>query len=285
MSDETYRWSKKKAEKIFKNKRRYIKKTIEKKIPIYEPLDVETTYREFLSWIQDEDFEVIREIPAGCKVKVFFIGKILVGFKVNLFLNDLIKNFLIERAYYALEEKYIKRRIMNKLGILDPNDIRVLEIVDFIMKGIEKDGLAGLKKFEERCNFKYFLGMVVTRLMYNCWREQYKTKENLEKFDRDFDALFDRPVDDPYQLMIEWEDEELKKEAAEILPQVLKTLAPEEKLVVKWKYEEDINTSAIARALGRTRHKTEKLIKETGEKIRMEILSRIRNKGGKNGTP
>ena len=168
VSDKVYCWSKEKAEKIFKKNLRHIKHTIERKINIYKPLKVETTYPELLEWIQDEEFKVIREIPTG--------------FKVKTFLDDLIKNFLIERAYYALAEKYIRNRMMKKLDVSDPNDIRILEIADFIMKEIEKDGLARLKNFEERAEFKYFLGMVVTRLWYDFLREHYQTKKNLTKF-------------------------------------------------------------------------------------------------------
>jgi len=276
MTLKTYSWTKEKAEKIFKKNLRHIKNTIERKIHLYKPLAVETIYPEFLEWLQQAEFKVIREIPPGCKEKVFFLRKILAGFKVKPFLDHLLKNFLIERAYYALEEKYIRNRLMKKLNVSDPNDIRILEITDFIMQEIEKDGLARLKKFEERADFKCFLGMVITRLWYDFLREQYKAKRNLTKFDHEFESLFDRPVDSSYDLVIKSEDEELKKEAARILPQILENLAPEEILAIKWKYEDDLNISAISRALGKTRYKTEKLIEETEEKIRRKILLRIK---------
>jgi RNA polymerase sigma factor (sigma-70 family) len=262
MTLQTYCWSKEKAEKIFKKNLRHIKNTIERKIDLYKPLEFETTYPEFLEWIQQEEFKVIREIPTG--------------FKVKTFLDDLVKNFLIERAYYALAEKYIRNRMMRKLEVSDPNDIRVLEITDFIMKEIEKDGLARLKKFEERAEFRYFLGMVITNLWYDFLREIYKAKKNLTKFDSEFESLYERPVDSPYDLIIKLQDEELKKEAAGMLPQILENLAPEEKLAIKWKYEDDLNISSISRALGKTRYKTEKLLEETEEKIRRKILLKIK---------
>ena len=271
MGDRAYDWSKVKAGKIFKKNFRHMKNTIERKIDLYKPLNLETTYPEFLEWIQDGEFKVIRQIPAGCKVKTL--------------LDDLVKNFLIERAYYALAERYIRNRLMKKLDISDAHDIRVLEIADFIMKEIEKDGLARLKKFEERAEFRYFLGMVVTRLWYDFLREHYQTKKHLTKFDREFESMFERPMDSPYDLTIKLEDEELKKKAAEILPQILDSLAPAEKMAIKWKYEDDLNISAISRALGKTRYKTEKLIEETEEKIRKKILLRIKDKGGQNDSP
>jgi len=271
MTSKAYCWNKEKAEEIFKKNLRYMKSTIERKIDLYKPLKVETAYLEFLQWLKQEEFKVIREIPPG--------------FKVKIFLDDLIKNFLIERAYYALSEKYIRNRIMKKLEVSDPNDIRVLEITDFIMKEIEKDGLARLKKFEERAEFRYFLGMVITNLWYDFLREIYKAKKNLTKFDSEFESLYERPVDSPYDLSIKLEDEELKKKAAGILPEILEKLLPPEELVIKWKYQDDLTLSAISRALGKTRYKTEKLIEETESKIRRKILLRIKNKGGQNDTP
>jgi RNA polymerase sigma factor (sigma-70 family) len=251
------------SEEIFRKNLRHIKNTIERKIDLYKPLKVETAYTEFLKWIQQEEFKVIREIPTG--------------FRVKTFLDDLIKNFLIERAYYALAENYIRNRMMRKLEVTDPNDIRILEITDFIMKEIEKDGLARLKKFEERAEFKYFLGMVITNLWYDFLREHYKAKKNLTKFDREFESMFERPVDSSYDLMIKLEDEKLKKEAAGILLQILENLTLEEKMVIKWKYEDDLTISAISRALGKTRYKTERLIEETEEKIRKKISLKIKD--------
>lgn len=259
------------AEKIFENKRKYIRRIMEEKIDIYEPLDVEAIYREFLEWVQDKEFKVLREIPADYKVKIFLIGKILPVYRVKAFLSDLIKNFLIERAYYALAERLIQKRIMKRFDISDPNDIRVLEIADFIMKEIEEDNLARLKKFEERSKFKYFMGIVVTHLLFDFLRLHYKTKKNVTTFAPEFEALFERPVDSPYDLLIKLEDEESKKKAAEILPQILENLEPEEKLAIEWKYEEGMSTSAIARAFGTTRYKTEKFI----EKLEYEISKKI----------
>ncbi|NIM15811.1 MAG: hypothetical protein GTO45_27790 [Candidatus Aminicenantes bacterium] len=259
------------AEKIFKNKHKYIRRIMEEKIDIYEPLDVEAIYREFLEWIQDEEFKVIRKIPENYKVKVFLIGKILPVYSVKAFLNDLIKNFLIERTYYALAERLIQKRIMKRFDISNPNDIRVLEIADFIMKEMEEDNLARLKKFEERSKFKYFMGIVVTHLLFDFLRLHYKTKKNVTTFAPEFEALFERPVDSPYDLLIKLEDEESKKKAAEMLPQILENLGPEEKLAIQWKYEEGMSTSAIARAFGTTRYKTEKFI----EKLEYEISKKI----------
>lgn len=278
------------AEKIFKYKRKYIRSIMEEKIDIYEPLDVEAIYREFTEWIQAEEFKVLREIPAD--YKVFIIGKILPVYRVKAFLNDLIKNFLIERAYYALAERLIQKRIMKRFDISDPNDIRVLEIADFIMKEIEEDNLARLKKFEERSKFKYFMGIVVTRLLFDFLRLHYKTKKNVTTFAPEFEALFERPVDSPYDLLIKLEDEEAKKKAAEILPQILENLGPEEKLAIQWKYEEGMSTSATARAFGTSRYKTEKFIEKLEYEIAKKILKGTASPpykkngiGGKHGAP
>ncbi len=279
------------AKKIFKNKRKHIRSIMEEKIDIYEPLDVEAIYREFMEWLQDEEFKVIREIPAD--YKVFIIGKILPVYKVKAFLNDLIKNFLIERAYYSLAERLIPKRIMKRFDISDPNDIRVLEITDFIMKELEADNLARLKKFEERSKFKYFMGIVVTHLLFDFLRLHYKTKKNVTTFAPEFEALFERPVDGPYDLLIKLEDEEAKKKAAEILPQILENLGPREKLAVQWKYKDGMSTSATARAFGTSRYKTEKFIETLEYEIAKKILEGTASPpykkrtgiGGKNEAP
>jgi RNA polymerase sigma factor (sigma-70 family) len=273
--DSAHRVSREQAEKIFNKHALFIKKTIEKKIAFYDSLDFEEVSKGFFEWIQGENFKTFREMPPKCKVKVY--------------LNDLIKNFLIKCAYYTLADKYIQRRIMKKLVIFDPDDIRVLEIGDFIRNELEKDGLSSLKAFDERSKFKYFLGMVVTRLLYDFWRHHYATKKHVTRFGPEFDALFERPTDDPLDQILKSEDEEVKRQAAEVLPSILESLGPKEKLSIKWKYEDGMTISALARAFGHTRYKTEKFVEELEQKIAKEIFKNIvnkkSNKGEKNDPP
>jgi hypothetical protein len=80
--------------------------------------------------------------------------------------------------------------------------------------------------------------------------------------------------------MLKAEDEELKRQAGEILPGVLAELDPEEKLVYQLKYEMDLKkVSEIARRLMCSPYKTRQLIQHTKEKIKREILARIKRGG------
>lgn len=258
------------AEKIFNRCLGNIKKSIKKKIAVYDPLDFKSTFRKFIQRLQDEEFKVIREIPAECKTE--------------LFLDDLIKDFLIENAYYMLAEKYIQRIIMNNLGSSDPNDIRVLETGDIIREKLEKEGLKKLKNFQEKAKFKTFLVTAVTRLLIDSWRQRGRIEENVTKYGPEFDALFDPPIDDPLKKLIKLEDEDFKNKAAAFLPQVLDKLDYKEKLAIKLKYEKDMKLSVIARTLGCTRFKTGLLIKQIEWKISREIAAELK-KGGHYETP
>lgn len=270
MSDKTFSLSIEQAEKIFKENLKHIKRTIKKKIAIYEPLDFKSAYNGFTKWVQDEAFGVTREMPVDCREEVF--------------LEDLIKNFLIEHAYYALAQKYLQRIIMNKLGNSNPNDVRVQDAVDFTRERLEKDGLKRLRHFKERCKFKTFLTSAVYRLLIDLWRQQGTAADHVTKYGPEFDALFDLPGNDPLSRLTRLEDEEFKKKAAELLPRVLDKLDAKEKLALKMKYEKGINISEIARTLGRTRYKTNEFIREIEQRITKEILSKIK-KGGSNETP
>lgn len=261
MSDKAIILSKEQAEKIFKDKRNYIKRTIRKKIAIYEPLDVKTAYQEFTKWVQNEDFNVFRNIPKNCTVDVF--------------LDDSIKNFLIQHAYYALAEKYIQRILMNKLGTSDPNEFKILETGDFIRERLEKEGLKRLKGFKEKSKFKTFLTTAVIHLLYDFWRQKGSKDDQVTKYGPEFDALFDLPVADPLSRLIQLEDEQFKNKAAEFLPRILAKLEYEQKLAVEMKYEKGMNTSAIARTLSRTRFKTEQLIKQIERRLSMELSEKI----------
>jgi len=252
------RLSKEQAEKIFKHNLKYIKRSIKKKISLYEPLDYKTAYNGFIQWVQDEDFKMIREIP--------------VEVEVENHLKDLIKNFLIKNAYYVLAEKYIQRIIMNKLGTSDPNEIRILEMGDFIRERLEKEELKKLKTFKEKSKFKTYLTTAVFRLLIDFWRHKNHEEEKVTKHGPEIEKSLHRPLDDPLTVLVKTEDEAFKKKAVEFLPQVLDKLDFKGKLVIQLKYEKNMKISAIARTLGRTRFLTEQFIKQIERRISMEIL-------------
>ena len=246
---------------ILKHRIKYIKEVLKEKIATYEPLDFMTTYKEFIKSVQDGDLKAVKEIPVNCKAQWC--------------LNFLIKNILITKAYYAFGEKYIRQRLMIRLGISNPNDIRLLETVDYILERLERNRLEKLKKFKEKCKFKTFLSLVAVSLLMDFWRKKYREEKSAAKYEADFEALFSPPAADPLEVLIDTENEERKKQSAQMLPQILQRLNPEEKLVYQLKYERDIKkTSEIARTLGRTPYKTKQFIKQLERKIKEEIFAK-----------
>ncbi|MCP5045967.1 MAG: sigma-70 family RNA polymerase sigma factor [bacterium] len=262
------RLSKEQGEKILGKYRKHIKKTIKSKIDIYKPLDFKTTFNGFLQWARADHCKAIREMPEDRTEESF--------------LDELIKNYLIENAYYALEETYIKRRIMNKLGVLNANDIRFMEIIDFIIERIERERMKKLKTFGEKAGFKTFLTTVVTRLLYDFWRGKAGIQKNVTKYETDFEDLFDKPQKSPLETLIHQDDRQTQQAAAEVLPGVMAQLSRDQRLAIKLKYEQNMRISAIARTLGHTRYKTEEFLKQIESKISKEIVSKI-IQGGKNG--
>ncbi|MGD2092045.1 MAG: sigma-70 family RNA polymerase sigma factor [Candidatus Aminicenantes bacterium] len=254
------------VESKLKHRLKYIKKTLKEKIASYKPLDYKTAYNRFMQWIQDDCINNIEKIPERCKAKWC--------------MELLIKNFLIREAYYVLGEKYIQQCLMNRLGLFEENDIKILEILDYIMEKLEKNSMEKLKKFKEKCQFKTFLSLVAVSELLNFWRKKYRAEKKATKYETDFEDEYLRPVDNPVDVMINAEDEELKSQIGEILPGVLAELDTEEKLVYQLKYEMDLKkTSEIARRLGRSHYKTRQLIQHTEEKIKREILARIKRGG------
>ena len=269
-NNDTARLEKQQAAKFVKLRLDYIKKTIKDKITLYEPLQSKPVYKKFILSLQENDFNIILEIPSHCDPETY--------------LDDLIKYFLIENAYYALEGKYIQRILMNKLGVSDPNDIYLLEIGEFIRERLEKDEFKRLKKFQERARFKTFLATAVVRLLFDFWRHKKTVEETAVKYAPQLDALFAPTVDDPCSRLLQMEDEQEKDKAARFLPQVLATLDVREKLAVKLKYEKNMNISAIGRTLDLTRYKAEQFIMNVENKIAKEIAMKIKN-GGNHETP
>lgn len=259
------------AAEILKSRLRHIKKTIKMKIAIYEPLEFSQTYTGFLSWVQADDSRIIRDMPIDVDAESYFDG--------------IIKNYLIENAYYALEERYIRRRVMMKMGISDPNNIRVMEMVDFIIERIERDKFKKLKQFQEKSKFKTYLTIVVTRLWADYWRDEGKKGDNITKFPNEFDTLFDAVTGEPHETLVKSHVNNRERIASKLLPQVLSRLSDEEKLVIKLKYKLGTKISGIARTIGKTRYKTEMFIREIEDNISKQILVELRKTGGNHGAP
>jgi RNA polymerase sigma factor (sigma-70 family) len=257
----TVQMSRENAEIIFKKFVKQAKRLIKKKIFLYEPLEYKVAVKRFLEWIRENEFKVIREMPENGDSETY--------------LERIVRNFLIENAYYILEEKHIRRRVMNKLGVLEPQNIKLMEIIDFIIEGIEREGMKRLKKFRENSNFKTYLFTVVSRLYNDYWRHRYKVEKQVSKFETDFEEIFDPPQNSPLEELIHLDDEAFKADALALIPEILKTLEADQRVAIKLKYERKMKLSAVSRTLGLSRFKTEQFIKEIERRIAMEINARI----------
>lgn len=242
-----------KAKRWFKRHRRTIQRAVETQITTYAPLEFKPTLKGFIDELQADDFKVLREMSAGADPETF--------------LDESVKDFLIVNAYSELEGEYIRRILMNKLNISETGDVRLLEIEEFVKEQLEKDDMRRLKHFQGRARFKTFLTTAVIRLLYDFWRRKRTVEQTVTKYGPDFDAMFDPPVDDPYSVLVQSDDEAHKQQAAALLPKILAALDPDERLVIKLKYEKDMKLSNIHRTLGTTRYKAEQLIQRVEGKI------------------
>lgn len=240
----------------------FIKNDIKKRIHIYDPLKFKPAFRAFLQWLREEDYRRIREMP--------------IHLPGEEYLSGLITDFLIRGAYYALEERYIKRRVMNKLGSLDDNNIRLMEIVDFIIDGVEKNDFKRLRYFREKAKFKTFFSTVVSSLLNDYWRLHYKIAREVTTYEPDFNNAFDNPLKTPEENMLHVEHQQDREAAAKLLPGILERLTAEESFAIKMKFEKGMKISPIARALGRSDYKTKQFIQQTVQKISLEIAQRIK---------
>jgi RNA polymerase sigma factor (sigma-70 family) len=186
-----------------------------------------------------------------------------------------------------LEEKYVRRRLMSKLGIFNPDDMKLMEIVDFVIDRLERNGLERLMKFSEKCKFKTFLSTVVSNLLYDYWREKYGDEKQETKYQSDFRDFFDAPVEDPVDVLIKSDEEAVKNKASGILRRLLERMDFKEKLAIELKYDRGLKLSEIARTLGETRYKVEQFIKDIEYSLKSEIQKSLAlaGPGGNYETP
>jgi len=245
MSDENFRLNKEQAGKIFENHLKHIKKTINKRIALYEPLEFKTAYDAFVKSVQDEEYKVIREMPAECPLESY--------------LDDRVREFLIEKTYFHFlfeEEDLIARFVMD---ISKKNAVPLSicpEITIFVREKLEdKNKLAAIKKsFREGSKLKtYFYTM--TRNAVMDYERKYNVKVEL-KDSIDMDNL-KSSTPTPHTKLEEKEIEER-----------VEKLEHQEKIAFKMYYYENItNFNLIARTLKTTRHKAKKILENAVDKV------------------
>lgn len=242
----TGRRGKEQAEEILTSNLKLIKKTIKKKIAVYEPLQFNTAYLRFIKWMQSEEYNVIREFPGDTTIEAYFI--------------DLIKEFLIEKTYfYFLFEDLdlvtnFVADVCRKYGI--PAEL-CPEIEIFVREKLEDKNKVGKikKNFKERSKLKTYLYTAIHYAVVD-----FERKYNIKKAEPDESNDMDKfasPSQGP----------QTKLELKEIKERV-KNLDYKEKTAYRLYYFENIvNLSAIARTLKTSRHKAKKILASAVTKV------------------
>ena len=245
MSDRTVCLSSEQAEKIVRNSLKHIKRRIKKKIAIYEPLDLKTACSQLVKWLCDEEYKVVREKPADCTFETY--------------LDELIKDFLIEKAYFCFlfqEQDLVLKFVadISKKNSIPPHLNQEISI--FVREKLEdKKKLAAVKKnFKEGSKLKtYFYTMTRNAVI------DYERKYNVKVEQRDsidMDKIKSTGPTPHTQL----EEKEIKER--------VERLESRDKVVFKMYYYESItNFNAIARTLNTTRHKAKKILEKAVDRV------------------
>ncbi len=269
------------ARKIFKKQNKSIRRIIEQKIVVYKPLEIKEAYDGFIEWIQRDDFGPLRTLPETASED-----------EIEAHIETSIRHYLIEQAYYKLEERFVKSRLKKKLWDFEPNTIKFMEMVDFVTEHIERNNFARIKSFGERCSFTTFLATAVSSILNDFWRSVRSAQENVKRYvgttftteedeeennegpikqEISFGDLLQKGLQEPYEAAA-------RDEQAEFLPEALGKLDKEQLLALKLKYEKGMNLSLIARTLGQSRYKVEQLIEKTEFFIKKEIMLKLEEK-------
>lgn len=239
-----------------------IKTILKSKIETYS-LSFGPTLRKFIEKLKANDYQIVRKIPGNGESESYLLG--------------LLKDFLIEEAYFDLDaQDYFQKIVgdwLNKKNI-DPG--LSLDIDSFVKEKMEENGFQRIKKFKEGSKFSTFLYMVVRNLTIEYLRQQGKIKIVSKKFENEIvENLFGKIVG-PEESNLRKEEEEIKEKIAAILPQKVEALDVKEKIAFRLYYYKHItNISMIARDLGTTRHKANQFINRAWNKILFEVKNEI----------
>jgi len=227
-----------KSGETFELSLKFIKKTIKKKIAIYEPLTLNYAFPEFLKKIRDDGYCQLETISEN------------ISYEEHI--ERLIKDFLIERTYFHLlfeEEDLILKfvtDILKKNGIpLNLNE----EITVFVREKLEdKRKLFQIKKnFKEASKLKTYF-YAITRNAVMDYQRKYNVIVDLQ------DSLTLDKIKSPSPSPHCFPEEKEIKDRVD-------RLATLEKIAFKMYYYEEItNFNAIARTLNTSRHKAKKIL-------------------------
>lgn len=261
---------KEQAEEILKKYLKHIKNAIKNRINIYDPLDFKTAFEAFLQWAKKEEYKVIREFPGEPDFETY--------------LNDLIRQFLVEKAYFSLlfedqdlVENYVRKILTNYSIPLNLD----WEIAVFVRERLEtQKKVAAVKRgFKEGSKFKTYFYTICINLVRDYQKKNYPQDGDkvIKKVEPNEGNNIDKfPSDSPTPLTA--------AEISEIKERVDK-LPDKEKLAIKLYYYDGItNFNMIGRSLKTSRYKAKKIFKSAENKILKGKL-KYKKREKKNDTP
>jgi RNA polymerase sigma factor (sigma-70 family) len=246
------------AEVLFYSHFNTIKHIFQSKRNIY-PVDINDMFNKFINRIQENDFRLIKDIPADKTI--------------DSYLGTLIKDFLVEESYSVLLgqnfiAKFVRNSLIrNRVG----ENISLDEVIIFCQDKLEKNAFQRLKKFSEMSKFTTFVYVISRNITIDYLRRHGEKKANVNKYSQEFAAIFPGDITHTEDVYIKIEEDEIKQKIADRLPELVKNLSPDERLAVKLRFEENLKISTIARTMGITRYKAQQLMDNAIKTLSMEI--------------
>ena len=130
-----------------------------------------------------------------------------------------------------------------------------------------------LSGFKSKGDFKQWLASIAVRTCYDYWRKVYRSKEvSMSSLSERHQKWLEEVISD--QPEIPFQEDDVQKEATELLDWAMGKLAPEDRMVLELVYLEGLSGKEAADLLGwsvanvkvrtfRSRNKLKKLLKET----------------------
>lgn len=239
------RLSLEKAERLIKSSIILIERIIKGKIKSYDPLDFEMAFEGFIEWIEKNEFKIIRDFSGDCAFEEYLEG--------------LVRNFLIEKAYFYLlfeDHELVERFIVD---VCKKNKIYLpsySEATIFVRAALENKKKLEIikKKFEEKGKLMtYFYAMIRNAVIG--YRQKYGFQQKIEADPKDLDKLKAPTI----STQMKWESIEAKERVEE--------LTDIEKIVFKFFYYYRVKIKSIAIDLKTSPYKVRKILKRAEKKV------------------
>jgi len=250
--------SKEHAGELLDGNLKFIRETIKNRSLIY-PVNPKEAFKKIVEVLRDNDYKIIRDIR---RKGVF-----------ELCLNCLMKNVLIERAYFVLErEDFIQKTVIKLSKAYEISQSQRVEITIFVKERLESEEFKRIKKFEEESKFTTFLFTVVRRLMLDFLRKYNKMRDSLTIYPRDIIDKLHESKNDPQEVNILLEEEAMIEKIAKLVTGKAEALDYNERVAFKMYYMEgNMNYNAIGRTLGTSRYKAKQVTQKARDKIVCEV--------------